>query len=221
MLRCVTSGPVPDPLFRPWQGKGGNGGGFINYRPGDPAAAEAVAAWRQQMREMLGEEGFAHWQRSGELSDNPRPLTDTERAVLRRAAAPLLADLAASGLPLPDIREEAHEERGLPSVCGWIQGPGGTGEGIYVLLDSSPAQQVAQLAEQFQDWATDRQLDADRPLDWPACPRHPSAPHRLTPEVRDDRAVWTCWESGQVIWPIGELTMPGGARPGRRRGRRP
>jgi hypothetical protein len=220
MLRCVTSGPVPDPLFRPWQGKGNNGGGFINYRPNDLAAAGAVAAWRQQMREMLGEEGFARWQRSEELSDSPRPLTDTERAVLRRAAAPLLADLAASGLPVPDIREEAHEER-EESVCGWIQGPGRTAQGIWVLLDTSPAGQVAQLAEQLQDWAADWLHDAGRPLDWPPCPRHPGAPHRLDPQVRDDRAVWACWESGQVIWPIGELTMPGGARPGSRRDRRP
>jgi hypothetical protein len=32
--------------------------------------------------------------------------------------------------------------------------------------------------------------------------------------VRDDRAVWTCWKSGQVIWPIGELTMPAGQAEG-------
>ena len=217
MLRCVTSGPVPDPHARTWEALGDNGGGFISYRPDDQAAA---AALRQQMREMLGEEGFARWQRSGELSDNPRPLTETERAVLRRAAAPLLADLAASSMPVPDIREEAHEER-EESVCGWIQEPDGTGQGIGVLLDSSPAEQVTQLAEQLQDWAADRLHDAGLPLGWPACPRHPSAPHRLTPEVRDERAVWACWESSQVIWPIGELAAPGGARPGRRRGRRP
>jgi len=166
------------------------------------------------MRETLGEDGFARWQRSMDLDQNPRPLTDPERAVLRRAAAPLLADLAASDMPVPGIREEAHEER-EESVCGWIQEPGGTGEGIWVLLDTSPAEQVAQLAEQFQDWAADWLHNAGRPLDWPACPRHPAAPHRLTPEVRDDRAVWTCRESGQVIWPIGELATPGGARPGR------
>jgi len=139
---------------------------------------------------------------------NPRPLGDTERAVLRRAVAPLLADLAASGMPLPDIREEAHEEREA-SVCGWIQGPDGTGEGIWVLLGAPPAEQVAQLAEQFQNWAADLLHDAWRPPEWPACPQHPSAPHGLNPQVRDDRAVWACWQSGQVIWPIGELAMPG------------
>ena len=210
-LRCVTAGPH-------WQGKGSNGGGLINYRPGDQAA---TVAWRQQMRETLGEEGFARWQRSRDLHQNPRPLTDTERAVLRRATAPLLADLAASRLPAPGIREEAHEER-EESVCGWIQDPDGTGTGIWVLLDASPAEQVAQLAEQFQDWATDQQDDASRPLHWPACPRHPSAPpHRLTPQVHNDHAVWMCWESRQVIWPIGELTTPADAPPGRSPGRQP
>ena len=49
----------------------------------------------------MGEEAFARWQRSRELLSSPRPLTSTEAAVLRQAAAPLLADLAASGLGLP------------------------------------------------------------------------------------------------------------------------
>jgi hypothetical protein len=197
----VTPGS-PDPLFRPLRGNGDNGGGYINYRSGGEAAVEAL---QQQMREMLGEEGFARWQRSMDLGENPRPLTDAERAVLRHAAAPLLADLAASGMPVPDIREEAHNEPGLPSASGWLQEPDGAGQAIGVLLDRSPAQQVAELAEQIQDWATDQQQDANRPRYWPACPKHPDAPHRLTPEVRDDRAVWSCWESRQVIWPIGEL----------------
>lgn len=132
------------------------------------------------MREVLGDEGFARWRRSSELGASPRPLADIERAVLRRAVAPLLADLTASGMSLPDIREEAHEEREAPSVCGWIQDPGRTGEGISVLLDASPAEQVGQLAEQFQNLAADRLHDAGRPPEWPACPQHPSVPHGWT-----------------------------------------
>jgi hypothetical protein len=202
----VTSGPVPDPLFRSWQGEDGSRGGLVSYRPDDQAAAEAM---RQHMRETLGPEGFARWERSMEADQDPRPLTNAEREVLRRATAPLLADLSASGLPVPDIREEAHEER-EEAVCGWLQGPDGLGQGIWVLLGASPAEQVAWLAEQFQDWAADWPHDAGRPLHWPACPRHPDPPHRLAPQVRDDRAVWTCAENGQVIWPVGELVTPGG-----------
>jgi hypothetical protein len=160
------------------------------------------------------------WQRDSELARNPRPLTEAERAVLWRVAAPVLADLAASGMTLPDIREEAHEEREAPSVCGWIQGPGGTGEGICVLLESPAAEQVAQLAEQFQNWAADQLHEAGRAPEWPACPQHPSPPRRLEPEVRDGHAAWVCWASGQVIWPVGELALPGSARHRGKRGRR-
>jgi hypothetical protein len=146
---------------------GGNGGGFFGFRSGDPAALAAL-------REELGEKAFECWQRDRELTLNPRPLTEVERAVMRQAVAPLLADLAASGMTLPDIREEAHQEREAPSVCGWIQGPGGTGEGIWVLTESPAAEQVAQLAEQFQDWAADQLHDAGGPPEWPACPQHPA-----------------------------------------------
>lgn len=161
----------------------------------------------------MGEEAFARWQRSRELLSSPRPLTSTEAAVLRQAAAPLLADLAASGLGLPDIRDEAHEEREA-AVCGWIQGRGRTGEGIWVLLDSSPAEQVAQLAEQVQNRAADQLNDAGRPPEWPGCPQHPSPPHRLDPQLRDSRASWVCWQTGQVIWPVGELVMPSAGQEG-------
>lgn len=138
------------------------------------------------------------------LLANPRPLSEPEQAVLRQAVAPLLADLATSGLSLPDIRDEAHEERAAPSTCGWIEGPGRTGEGISVRLDSSAAEQVAQLAEQIQNWAADQLHDSGHTSEWPACPRHRDAPHRLQPEVRDGVAVWTCPQTGELIWPIGQ-----------------
>ena len=191
--------------------RGDDDGFFLVFRGEDGAAAAAL-------RDAMGEEAFASWQRRV-LLEHPRPLTDMERAVLHQAAAPLLADLAASGMSVPDIRDEAHEDR-EEAVCGWIQEPDGTGEGIWVRLDSSPAEQVRQLAGQLQDsWVADRLHDAARPPSWPACPLHPGSLHRLDPQVRDGRAVWVCLETGQVIWPIGELDIPGsGAR--RRRGHR-
>lgn len=101
-------------------------------------------------------------------------------------------------------RPDAHEERAAPSTCGWIEGPGRTGEGISVRLDSSAAEQVAQLAEQIQNWAADQLHDSGHTSQWPACPRHRDAPHRLQPEVRDGVAVWTCPQTGELIWPIGQ-----------------
>jgi hypothetical protein len=73
-------------------------------------------------------------------------------------------------MSLPDIRDEAHEDRGTGTVCAWIQGPGRTGEGISVPLDCSPAEQMVQLAEQFQNWAADQLHDAGLPPGWPGSP---------------------------------------------------
>jgi hypothetical protein len=95
-------------------------------------------------------------------------------------------------------------------VCAWIQGPRRTGDGIWILLDGSPAQQVAELAEQFQNWAADRLHDAGRTPGWPPCPEHSSRPQRRDPAVRTGAAVRACPESGQVIGAIGALGRPGG-----------
>lgn len=43
------------------------------------------------MRELAGAEGFERWQRSRQLLQRPRPLTDMERSVLREVVATLLA----------------------------------------------------------------------------------------------------------------------------------
>jgi hypothetical protein len=153
--------------------------------PSDPAAASPGRSWAH------GDRGI-------------RPLTDGERAVIRDTAAPLLRDLAVSGLVLPDIRYEAHEDRGSGAVCAWIQGPGSTGAGIWIWL-SSPAEQVTGLAEQFQNWAADKLHDAGVAPEWPECPVHPES-RRLSPEVRDAVAIWLCWEGGHEVAEIGALT---------------
>lgn len=204
-------------------GLGDNGGGFFRVRADDPAALAAAREELQApLRAMVGEEEFGRIQRSRELREHPRLLTDQERSVLREAAAPLLRDLAATGMSLPDIRDEAHEDGGAGAVCAWIQGPGPTGEGLRIWLDSSPARQVEQLAGQFQSWAADQLHDAGRPPGWPGCPDHEHPdPYRLEPDVRDAAAVWVCLGSGQVIAEIGALRRPGDrARARRRRDRR-
>ena len=101
------------------------------------------------------------------------------------------------------------------AVCAWIQGPDRAGEGIWILLGGSPAEQVADLAEQFQNWAADRLVGTGRSPEWPLCPAHPAHPadpHRLNPEVRDDTAVWVCAGSEQVICEIGTFAGPGDRR---------
>ena len=157
------------------------------------------------LQDLIGKEAYEHSQRSAELSRHPRLLTDAERAVLRETVAPLLRDLTATSMTLPDIREEAHEDRGTAAVCAWIQGSDGIGgEGIWIWLDRPIAERVAALAEQLQQWAADRLYDAGQPPGWPQCPDHPRS-HELSPEVRASSAVWICSESGRVISNIGTL----------------
>jgi hypothetical protein len=175
------------------RGTGNNGGGFFSSK--NP----------EVIREMHGEEVYQRVQRTRELLRNPQPLTEADAAVLQAATAPLLRDLAVTRMPLPDIRTEAHEDRPW-SVCGWIAGPGVTGQGIWVMRDSSPADRVRELAEQFQSWASDVLVDAGQSPEWPLCPEHDRGHGRLVADVRDGAAVWVCLHPDHVIAPIGALT---------------
>ena len=112
----------------------------------------------------------------------------------------------ATGQARPDIRADAHQDRGEDAVCGWIQEPDGCGQGITVWLDSPPAEQLCSLAEDLQDWAGDIQQDPQR-RPWPDCPDHPGA-HALGPETNDNVAVWYCPQTLQIVADIGALGSP-------------
>jgi hypothetical protein len=201
----MSSGTSPDQPRSGWDDSDPNsGGGFVNIRYDDPDRAELEAQYDARMRAKFGDEAVERMQRSRALSTSPRPLTDEEKAVLRRAVAPLLRDMQATGQSLPDIREEAHHDRGEDAVCAWIQEPGGRyGQGIEVSLYCPSADQLYYLAEQLQSWAEDVQVDPGR-RPWPDCPDHPGS-HMLMPDTRDEDAVWCCPQGGHVITKIGML----------------
>lgn len=177
---------------------------FIIIRHDDPDGPERLAQYHADLRARVGDEVFERIQRSQALWDNPRPLSDREKAVLREAVAPVLRDLEATGQTLPDIREEAHEDRGQDAVCAWIHHPAsGGGEGISVELYCGPALRLYYLAEQLQRWKNDELIDAGR-RPWPECPDHDGC-FALSPDTRDDVAVWCCPQTGRVIAEIGRL----------------
>lgn len=96
----------------------GNGGGFVSFGPDD--------AWREALlRAGIGAEAIDGIVRSRVLNRLPRPLTDGETALLWEVVSPVLRDMEASGQDPPDIRPEAHEDRGADAVCAWIREPGG------------------------------------------------------------------------------------------------
>jgi hypothetical protein len=125
---------------------------------------------------------------------------------LREAVAPLLRDMEATGQARPDIRGEAHADRGTGIVCAWIQDPGGAGRSISVLPPGQRGDQLCDLAEQLQDWTRGAQADPQRP-GWPDCPAHPGE-HRLEPEAIGETAEWWCPQTTRLVAEIGALDSP-------------
>jgi hypothetical protein len=191
---------------------GEHGGGFFDDDERLIAAIE---------RE-IGPEVAEATRRSRRLSRNPRALTDAERAQLRAALEPILRDMHSSGAIVPDVLEEAHHDPGPDCVPAWIQPPHTAGsrvigsQGIRVQVSLPPAERLADLADQLQEWEVEELAAVGRPATWPECPLHPDS-HPLAPEARDDQPLWCCPVSGQVISVIGALrpALASGCAPGR------
>jgi hypothetical protein len=130
--------------------------------------------------------------------------------VLAAAFAPLLRDLETGHVPEPRIGEPGPpffdpSEPGL-----MLYAPDGSGQGIRLLSDAPRSVQLANLADQVQEWAVEALWSIGRSAVWPQCPEHPDS-HPLQPQVVDEytsaaHAVWRCPKSGHVIAPIGELS---------------
>lgn len=177
-----------------------HGGGFFDNEE------ELLAAIARE----IGPEAAEAARRSRELSRNPRALTDAEREKLRAALEPILRDMRISGAIVPGVLEEAHDDLGPDYVYAWIRSPDGAdwgnlgSQGIRVQVSLPAPEQVADLADQLQEWEVEELAAAGRPATWPECPRHPNS-HPLAPEARGEAAVWCCPASGQVISAIGAL----------------
>ena len=174
-----------------------HGGGFFHSQEELLAAIEGD----------LGAERAEAVRRS--LAWQPRQLTDAERAELRANLEPVLRDMRVSGAIVPDVVERAHEDAGPGVVCALIQHPEHAGGwSIQVKLGEPPADRLAGLADQLQEWEVEELAAAGRPATWPECPGHPDS-HPLSPEARDGEAAWCCPVSGQVVCSIGTLRAGG------------
>ncbi len=182
------------------------GYGFF-FTTGSPE--EADAAHLAALRERFGEEMADRFRRDRELMRHPRPLTETERKVIRKAIAPVLRDLQVSGAIVPDVRDEAHADEGRDGregVHAWIKVDGSSGWDVWTPTEeSSPAEQVWWLADQVQEWEIDELWRAGRSATWPECPEHPGS-HPLEPDIDGaGTAVWRCPRSERAICAIGAL----------------
>jgi hypothetical protein len=139
---AMSSGGPSDQSNAAWDdADAGNGGGFVSFRHDDPDRAGLRRSRRHGSRARFGDDAVGRMERSRALGRHPRPLTDEESAVLRAAVGPLLRDIEATGQARPDIREEAHDDRGEDAVCAWIRDPGNRGaggQGVTMLPCCSP-----------------------------------------------------------------------------------
>ncbi|GAA4089990.1 hypothetical protein GCM10022233_86650 [Streptomyces shaanxiensis] len=127
-----------------------------------------------------------------------------------RALEAVLHDVRAQCAVRPRLRED--EEDGLI-----LHAPDGSGLGLTVPPPGvTPAERLASLAEQVQEWAVEALWSEGASAVWPHCPDHPDT-HPLEAGVVEGTAVWACPKSGSVFARVGGLE--GDARP-RRRGAR-
>jgi hypothetical protein len=147
--------------------------------------------------------GAGAWPGGAPASPGDPPASLHER--LSAALAPVCRDLRATCPVPPDIREDptvpAVEEGGAYAM---FYGPDGSGQGVSVMLGDDPAEQVARLADQVQEWAVEALWSAGMPAVWPHCPSHPDS-HPLEARVRKHEAAWFCPHTGERIAPVGDL----------------
>jgi hypothetical protein len=132
---------------------------------------------------------------------------DLVNAALSEALAPVLRDLQNSGALLPDIRDEQWSD--FPGqVTAMLYGPDGSGQGVFAMEGEPLPDRIASVADQVQEWAIEAQWLAGRPASWPECSEHPGS-HPLTARLHDDRAVWACPRTAQLICGVGQLPSRG------------
>lgn len=126
--------------------------------------------------------------------------------VLRLSLAPVLRDVAASGVPMPDIRDKVWTRQShIASAMMWSRTGGGTG--VQVDLTASEPDRVAHVADQVQEWVIE-ELWGHAPTNWPVCPGHP-ATHPLSAGTAGDVAAWVCPHDGTRVAAIGALPATG------------
>ena len=121
---------------------------------------------------------------------------------LERALQPVLADLRATGAPVPRIEDDDWTgDAGRPGALLWS--PDGSGRGVAVHRDRPLAEQVVDAADQVQEWAVE-ELWRSAPTNWPRCSHHPTT-HPLAARLQGGVAWWVCLHDGGAVSEVGSL----------------
>ncbi|MER6510461.1 hypothetical protein ABT158_26810 [Nonomuraea sp. NPDC001636] len=118
------------------------------------------------------------------------------------ALLPVLRDLRATCGVRPDLREETPLRGGERVLM--LFAPDGSGVGLRLGVAGGPAEQVADLADQAQEWAVEALWGQGLPAVWPECPEHPGT-HPLAATVVDGVATWSCPHTRAPVAAVGRL----------------
>jgi hypothetical protein len=117
------------------------------------------------------------------------------------ALAPVLRDLASSGAPVPQVRDEQWPD--FPGqVTAMLHDTDGTAQGVHAMATEPLPQRVAAVAGQIQEWVIEALWRDGQPATWPQCPEHPNS-HPLTAAVQEDSGAWICPGTGHRVDDIG------------------
>jgi hypothetical protein len=115
----------------------------------------------------------------------------------------VLSDLMRTTEVSPEVRDA--EWSGIEGQVGamlWLPDAGGAG--IWIMKGSDRTHQVANVADQAQDWVVEALWRAGRSPVWPECPEHPNT-HPLRPVEMNRAAQWVCPVSLKAVATIGSL----------------
>jgi hypothetical protein len=122
--------------------------------------------------------------------------------LLSAALAPVMADLRATGGPLPMVDDEDWVDD-PEYASAMLRGPDGGGFGITVRLAAAECDRIASVADKVQEWAIE-ELWSRSATNWPPCPVHPDS-HPLAALNRNGVARWVCPSDSTALAPIGSL----------------
>jgi|HubBroStandDraft_6_1064221.scaffolds.fasta_scaffold1268464_1 hypothetical protein len=107
---------------------------------------------------------------------------------------------------LPELQRTSGLRPLIEERDGWVMllNQDGCGQGVRLRGVNEP-DELAQLADQVQEWAVEELWNQGRSATWPECPFHPNS-HPLESAVVAGVASWRCPKTAERVAPIGVLS---------------